>query len=90
MGHLLHKNPDLAPLVSEAADQLMRFIPDGRLILEMLPDADYGDSEQLFLGVRTRLQGDEALEALRRFDQEWWVHNVGRARGLLCIDLSDE
>jgi hypothetical protein len=32
----------------------------------------------------------EALEALRRFDREWWVHNAGRAQGMLCIDLSDE
>ncbi len=86
---ILRKN-DLALVVGEAADQLLRFIPDGRLSLEALPDPDYGDSGQLFLGLHTRLRGDEALEALGRFDQEWWVPNAGRARGLLCIDLSDE
>jgi hypothetical protein len=86
----MRENPDLAPLVSEAGDQLARFIPDARLKIEPLPDPDYGDGEQLFLGVHTMLPGDEALEALRRFDQEWWVLNAGRAQGLLYIDLSDE
>lgn len=87
---LLQKKPDLAMLVTEAADELAKFIPDGRLRLEPLPDPDYGEDEQLFLGVHTGLPEDEALEALRRFDQEWWVHKAARSHGLLCIDLSDE
>jgi len=86
---LLHEDPNLPPLLSEAADQLLRFISDARLSLAVLEDSDYGDDEQLFLGVATALEEGEALEALRRFDQEWWVHHVGRARGRLCIDLSD-
>lgn len=89
VSHLFRKNPDLIVVVREAADQLARFIPDARLSLEPLPDPDYGDDEQLFLGVCTRLPDGEALEALRQFDQDWWVNNASRARGLLCIDLSD-
>jgi hypothetical protein len=90
VSRILRKDPKLAKLVSEAADQLVRFIPDARLSVELLPDPDYGDDEQLFLGVSTSLQDAEALQALRRFDQEWWVHHARRACGLLCIDLSDE
>jgi transcriptional regulator with XRE-family HTH domain len=88
--HLLQEQPDLAWLVREAADQLSRYFPDLRLSLELLADPDYGDGDQLFLGVATSLQAGEALKALRRFDEEWWVHHVGRARGLLCIDLRDD
>jgi hypothetical protein len=39
------------------------------------------------------LTPDEAREGtgmVRRFDSEWWVQHIRRARGLLCIDLSDE
>lgn len=89
VSRLLGEDPNLAMLLREAADQLLKFIPDARLSLELLADPDYGDEERLFLGVSTALEEGEALEALRRFDQEWWVHHVGRARGLLCIDLSD-
>jgi hypothetical protein len=88
--HLLKEETGLADLVSEAADQLVDFIPDARLRLELLKDPDYGEGEQLFLEVATGLEDGEARETLRRFDQEWWVHHVQRARGLLCIDLSDE
>ncbi|MSQ14691.1 MAG: hypothetical protein EXR50_02365 [Dehalococcoidia bacterium] len=87
---LLDKEPGLAVLVDEAIAQLINFIPDAHLRLEFLTDPDYEDGEQLFLGVSTRLQDDQALEALHRFDQEWWVNHVHRAHGLLCIDLSNE
>jgi hypothetical protein len=56
----------------------------------VLPDPDHGEGEQLFLGASTRLQDAQALEALRRFDREWWVHHPPRAGSLLCIDLSDD
>lgn len=90
VNRLLREEPELAALVAEAADQIGKFIPGAHMSLELLADPDYGDEEQLFLGVSTILQDGEALEALRRFDQEWWVHHVRRARGLLCVDLSDE
>jgi hypothetical protein len=90
VSRLLGQESDLANLVREAADRIFEFIPDARLHLELLKDPDYGEGEQLFLGVSTDLKEDEALEALRCFDQDWWVHQVRRARGFLCIDLSDE
>jgi|SRR5687768_7861857 transcriptional regulator with XRE-family HTH domain len=84
---LLRAHPDLAPLIQEAADQLVQFIPDARLTLEVVADPEYGDDEKLFLGATTSVQGLEALAALRRFDQEWWHQNARRARGLLLIDV---
>jgi hypothetical protein len=89
VNRLLRDEPELAGVLREAAGQLVNFIPDARLKLELLADPDYGERERLFLGVSTRLYDGEALKALRRFDSEWWVHHVQRARGLLCIDLSD-
>lgn len=86
----LREHPELAALVTAAADHLERLVPDARLRLTVLTDPDYGDNEQLFLGVSTSLPDSEAIEALRRFDREWWVHQAHRAGGLLCIDLAEE
>ena len=84
---LLSSEPDLLPLVNEAAEQLSRFIPDASLRLEYVVDPEYGEPEQLFLGAWTNLDMNEALKARRRFDQEWGVPNARRRRGLLIIDL---
>jgi hypothetical protein len=90
IGRLLRQEPELAAIVREAASQLVRFIPDARLTLDLLADPEDDSAEQLFLGISTGLAEDDALAALRRFDQGWWVQHVGRAHGRLCIDLSDE
>jgi hypothetical protein len=87
---LLRQEPGLAAVAREAASQLVRFIPDARLTLDLLTDPEDDSGEQLFLGISTGLAEDDALAALRRFDQGWLVQHVGRARGRLCIDLSDE
>jgi transcriptional regulator with XRE-family HTH domain len=83
---LLQAEPDLVAVVNEAGEQLTRFIPDARLRLEVLVDPEYGD-EELFLGAWTSLPPLEALDAIERFDQEWWIRNVRRAHGLLVIDV---
>lgn len=86
---LLQERPELEALVVEAAEQLRRLMPDAHLNLGLSVDPDYGDGRQLFLGVSYLSEAD-ALLTLRRFDQSWWVHQVRRADGLLCIDLSDD
>lgn len=85
---LLGAHPDLRAVINEAADQIVRFIPDARLSLELLIDPEYGD-EELLLGVETSLRGIESLDALERFDEAWWIPNVRRARGLFFINLRD-
>ena len=85
---LLREEPELASLVEEAVEHLRERVPAARVSLRIESDPEYGD-EQVVLGVSTELPEDEAAEALRRFDREWWVKNVHRARGRLCIDLLD-
>src|SRR4051812_33660420 len=79
---LLSAEPGLAALINEAAEQLVRFIPDAVLRLEPVVDPEYeGDHEELLLSADTSLQPLDALAALRRFDDTWWIPNVRRARG---------
>jgi transcriptional regulator with XRE-family HTH domain len=84
---LLRAHSDLAAMIQEAADQLVRFIPDARLTLEVIIDPEYGDDEHLFLGAATSLPPLEALDALERFDNAWWLPNARRARDLLVVDV---
>jgi transcriptional regulator with XRE-family HTH domain len=86
VARLLRSEPDLLPLVNEAAEQLSRYIPDASLRLEYLVDPEDG-SEELFLGSWSDLDVEEGMAALDRFDQEWWFSNGRRARGLLIVDL---
>jgi transcriptional regulator with XRE-family HTH domain len=83
---LLRAHPDITSVINEAANQLVRFIPDARLSLELLTDPEYGD-EDLLLGAATSLPPLEALAALDRFDETWWIPNVRRARGLFFVNL---
>jgi transcriptional regulator with XRE-family HTH domain len=84
---MLQAEPELVPLIREAADQLSERFPDARFRLEYRVDPDYGEPEELFLGAITHMNVTEALEALRRFDREWLAHNDRRARGLLLVDV---
>jgi transcriptional regulator with XRE-family HTH domain len=83
---LLEAEPDLLPLVNEAAEQLMRIIPDASLRLEHLIEPESED-EELFLEASTDLDLEVAIEALDRFDQQWWLANARRGRGLLIVDV---
>jgi len=84
---LLQAHSDLAAMIQDTADQLVRFIPDARLTLEVITDPEYGDDEHLFLGAATSLPPLDALEALERFDNAWWLPNARRACDLLVVDV---
>ena len=83
---LLRSEPDVIPLINEAAEQLSRYFPDASLRLEYAPDPE-GGAEELFLGAWTDLGANEAMAALDRFDREWWFSNGRRGGGLLIIDV---
>ena len=89
---LLHAEPDLLPLVNEAAEQLSRYFPDAGLRLSHVFEPE-GDEEELILAALTDYEVDlerkvdEAMAALDRFDREWWFANGRRANGLLIVTL---
>ena len=83
---LLRSEPDLAPLVNEATDQLFCYFPDA--ILRLRYDVDPEDGyEQLVLAAPLDEDVRKAMAALDRFDQEWWFANGRRANALLLVTL---
>jgi transcriptional regulator with XRE-family HTH domain len=87
VARMLRAEPDLLPLVNEAAEQLFRFLPESRLLLEYVVDPEYGEPEQLFLSVSMDHDVQAATDALDRFDRAWGIPNARRSRGLLIVDL---
>jgi transcriptional regulator with XRE-family HTH domain len=87
--NLLRREPGLAALVEQAQVEVMKTIPDARFTLQLLvdPDDTEDDEGQLALGILTDLPDEEGLAALARFDAAWWLDNVARANGRLCIDI---
>ena len=89
---LLRSAPDLVPLINEAAEQLSRYFPDVGIRLSHMFDPE-GDEEELILGALAYQEVDpdpdvdEAMAALDRFDQDWWLQNMRRANGLLIVTL---
>jgi transcriptional regulator with XRE-family HTH domain len=89
---LLRSEPDLLPLVNEAAEQLSRYFPDAGLRLSHMFEPE-GDEEELILAalahdeVNLERKVDEAMATLDRFDREWWFANGRRANGLLIVTL---
>ena len=83
---LLRAIPGLGTLVDEAVAQIQLRLVGARLTLSELSDPDE-PGERLFLGISADGPDSQLMTALRRFDDEWWLANAGRAQGKLCIDL---
>jgi transcriptional regulator with XRE-family HTH domain len=90
---LLRSEPDLIPLINEAAEQLSHYFPDASLRLRHMFEPE-GDEEELILAalsddneVDLERKVDEAMAALDRFDREWWFANGRRANGLLIVTI---
>jgi transcriptional regulator with XRE-family HTH domain len=87
VARMLQAEPDLGPLVNEAAEQLSRYLPESRLRLSYMVDAEDGDWEELVLAASMDDDVQAADAALDRFDQAWWFANGRRANGLLIVTL---
>lgn len=85
----LTANPDLLPLVREAAAQLRAFLPgDGRLVLEVLWDVDDEDDPgELFALFLTTLEPDAVRPALNRLTWDWLVQARRPAVGRFNVNV---
>ena len=44
--------------------------------------------DQIAICIHTSLPPRDALARLREFDEDWWLDNLSRARGLVTIDVA--
>ena len=83
----LVRYPFLISLLLEANPHLRRHFPEQRIFLEVISDPETIDSSQLVALIVETPSPDEAFDKLERFDKEWWISAVGRAKGKLCINV---
>lgn len=77
----LQANEHVAPLLLEAWARIAEnFGPDTSVVLEVRQDPEEDSDPRLFAAIQTKLPPDEARRREARFDEEWWLENLPRAR----------
>jgi hypothetical protein len=77
----------LAGLLVETHAMIQQhFGTSSEIALEVVEDPET-EERQLFALIKTFLPPDEAIEALDRLDQEWWLDALPGAHGKLSIDV---
>lgn len=85
----LEEHDHLAPLLLEMRAHVSRiFGPTVPVRLKLIVDPEGPDKEaDLVASIRTSLPIDEAVDALDRLDETWWLEASGRGLGLLILDI---
>lgn len=83
----LEHYPFLVPLLIEASFQVAKFFPSFEGFLEVHTDPEDSTNRQIVLSIRTNLSPKDALARLDQFDEQWWLDEIGKAQGKLCIML---
>ena len=80
------KNRYLLSILEEALDIIPKYFAKEELLLEVMQDPEE-DWVDLALSIQTELDVDKAMEKLDKMDDEWWLSNIQKAKGKLCIRL---
>ncbi len=83
----LKKHRFLIPILTEAYPVIQRYFgPDAPVRIEVSTDPEEGYQE-LVAWIQTHLPPEKAVDALDRFDWEWWLNVSLDAKGKLCFDV---
>jgi len=79
----LAENPCLLPLLKAIPPHIEKAFGKSRLRLYL----SFYDSKELWISVLTDLSAREAFPLLERFDNQFWLDNLGQANGKLNVRL---
>lgn len=83
----LARYPFLISLLLEASPRISKHFPGKEICLQVIADPEVAEDEQLMVLVIETSSPEEVYDRLERFDNEWWIGAVDRAKGKLCIDV---
>jgi hypothetical protein len=84
----LERHSFLVPLLLQTSAKIREFFgSSSKIVLEVSLDPDDGTYRELWARVQTRLAPSDALSALTRFDEEWWLEASASSNNLLNINL---
>lgn len=78
----------LIPLLLEAHEEIDVYFPNTEFSLEVIADPEAEGDYQLLASVSTNLSAEDAYRRLKEFDRAWWLDELGRSQGLLCISVN--
>lgn len=82
----LQHRPYFAELLGQVIYKLKQYFSNAELYLRLIHESDFEDDE-LLLSVVTEKTPEEALETLKRFDEEWWIDHLYLSGNKLNIDV---
>ena len=83
----LDKHKDIADLVLEAHAKIRDFFTSETLLLELISDISIEGGEELFVYIQTHLSVEEAVEKMNDFDEQWFLDQLSRTKGLFNFNL---
>lgn len=83
----LDKHKDIADLVLEAHAKIRDFFTSETLLLELISDISIEGGEELFVYIQTYLSVEEAVEKINDFDEQWFLDQLSRTKGLFNFNL---
>lgn len=86
----LEENPYLISLLLEALIPLQAYLPGASLFLGVVNDPDALKGDELIVTARRDWTVEEALDALKTFDDAWWLDNIQRAADRVTITVEHE
>jgi len=84
----LDKYSFLIPLLLEAREEIYAYFPNPEPSLEVIADPEAEGDYQLLASISTSLGAEDAYRRLKEFDRAWWLDELGRSQGLLCISVN--
>src|SRR5688572_20346740 len=70
----LERHPTVAPLLFDIRNNIRRFFGEDPVRLDMFHDPEWPqDDPDLVVNIQTRYASHQALDRIRRFDNEWWL-----------------
>lgn len=78
----------LIPLLLEAREKIDVYFPNSEVSLEVIADPEAEEDYQLLASVSANLSAEDAYRRLKEFDRAWWLDELGRSQGLLCISVN--
>jgi hypothetical protein len=88
VSRFLERHSFLVPLLLEAYSRFgYYFGPYPQVFLEVVRDPEVQGLVELFGYIVTRLTPEEAGKQLRRFDRDWFLHQLPHVKGLLNFDV---
>jgi hypothetical protein len=84
----LTMHPTVPALLLEIRRAARRYFGDDPMILRVTVDLEWEDAApELVAGVQTRRDGQEALEQLHAFDQDWWLPKLEETKAPVLVTI---